>query len=59
MRGERKKENAGGGRGVRPTFQLRKKTTISQATYWQFGNLKLAIRVLQLKMPLDFRYSVV
>ena len=24
--------------------------------YWQPGNLKLAIRVLQLKVPLDFRY---
>src|SRR5207244_1461047 len=27
--------------------------------HWQPGNLKLEIQVLQLKVPLDFRYSVV
>jgi hypothetical protein len=27
--------------------------------HWQPGNLKLAMRVLQLKVPLDFKYSVV
>jgi len=41
------------GRGAhRPAFSR-------LAAYWQVGNLKLAMRVLQLKVPLALRYSLV
>jgi hypothetical protein len=33
--------------------------TGSSSPYWQPGNLNEAMRVLQLKLPVDFRYSVV
>ena len=35
------------------------KRRLKLSGYWQFGNLKDAMRVLQLKVPLLFRYSVV